>query len=327
MFNLLLTIWIASAGALITPASAEAPVSALRPDAAYTRFTFTSRDGLILNYVRYPETSATLRPIVISPGCAESAYRYEALVDDLSALGYGPIYILEHRGQGFSEGTGARADLVHVDHFAEYVTDFADFVRGPVRADLAARGFTAAPDLIAHSMGGAIANLALLDDPTLAHKVVYVAPMMDINTSILNPMNDRLALWAAELLCAVGLGESVNVGAGRARRMATPGAPREFREGILRAGVTPGWLKEALRATRVIRKHATDHAEPSLMITAKRDRLVGNEALRTYAAEAQNVGLLELDGPHGLHHVRQTRAQLVQAIDGFFRGCADRLAN
>ena len=149
------------------------------------------------------------------------------LVEDLRARGYGPIYILEHRGQGHSQGPGARADLVHVDRFTNYVTDFTDFMRGPVAQDLAAGGITTAPFVIAHSMGGAIVNLALRDAPDLARKVAYVAPMMDINTSVLNPMHDRAALWAAKLLCAAGLCDRIAVAnLGRKRRMAIPGVAR-----------------------------------------------------------------------------------------------------
>ena len=301
LLNLLL---LASLGTMTLSAPLHASVTAEAQTSAQTRLAFTSRDGLNIEYVRYEASSTALRPIVISPGCGESAYRYEELVADLRARGYGPIYVLEHRGQGFSDGTGLRSDVVHVRRFAEYVVDFVDFMRGPVATDLAARGYHGAPDLIAHSMGGAIANLALGADPSLARKVVYVAPMMDINTSILNPMDDRLALWAAELLCAAGFGEKIGVGGlGRARRLKTPGVAQEIAAGIYRGGVSPSWLKESIKATKVIRKQASAHAEPSLMITARRDRLVSNGALRTYAAEAQNCGLLDVDGPHGLHHV------------------------
>ena len=287
---------------------------------AAERFDFYARDGLRLSYVRHAENMITAGPVVIAPGAGESAYRYEALIADLRTKGFGPIYALEHRGQGYSEGGGQRADLVHTDHFESYVSDFAEFLRGPVRQDLSTYGFVDAPFLIAHSMGGAIANLALTEDPKLARRVAYVAPMMDINTAILNPMHDRVALWAADLLCVAGLCDGLAVGAlGRKRRMAIPGVARELQEGIFRRGVTPGWLAESIRATWQIQARAHDHTEPSLMITALRDRLVQSSSLRQYAATAGDCRLLEVDGPHGLHHDDQARGIMVNAIDDFFR--------
>ena len=72
--------------------------------------------------------------------------------------------------------------------------------------------------------------------------------------------------------------------------------------------MTPGWLKESIRATRQIQAQAQAHAEPSLIITARRDRLVQNASLRDYAAVAANCSLHEIDGPHGLHHDQKSRA-------------------
>ena len=326
MFNLSLVILVASLSTLIAPALADAPISVVQPSATYARLTFVAADGLALSYVRYPAPSPDLHPIVIAPGAGESAYRWDDFVGELRARGYGPIFILEHRGQGYSAGSGVRTDLVHIDRFSRYVADFLDFVHGPVKHDLASLGFNQAPDVIAHSMGGAIANLALAEDPYLVRKIVYVSPMMDINTSILNPMHDRLALWAAEALCATGFCERLAVaGLGRARRLKIPGVSREIEEGIFRGGVTPGWLAASIRATNAIRKQTTLHSERALMITALRDRLVQNSALRTYAKKARNCSLLEIDGPHGLHHDGRSRFILLDAIDGFFRTCEDEL--
>lgn len=326
MLNLVLMILVASVSTLIAPASARSAWDLLVPNPAYSRLAFTADDGAVLNYVIYPKVSKQLHPLVIAPGAGESVYRWDAFVSGLRERGYGPIYVLEHRGQGYSANTGVRTDLVHIDRFSRYVTDFLQFVHGPVRSDLVSRGYVGAPDIIAHSMGGAIANLALGEDAHLAHRIAYVSPMLDINTAILNPMHDRMALWAAEALCATGFCERLAVaGLGRARRMKIPGVPQEIREGIFRGGVTPGWLRASIHATDRIRKLESLHAEPTLMVIALRDRLVQNSALFRYASHARNVKVFEIDGPHGLHHDARSKGELLDVLDDFFKTCEEEL--
>src|SRR5690606_27922035 len=75
---------------------------------------------------------------------------------------------------------------------------------GPVKKDLLDRGITKKPPLVAHSMGGAITNLALRKRPDIADRVAYIAPMFDINFG-LAPRKPLQVL--AEVLCYAGCGK------------------------------------------------------------------------------------------------------------------------
>lgn len=293
---------------------ARAETFAPRPaDASGVRAQIKSRDGLNLSYMRFGGEVGP-DPVVISPGRGESAYRYEELATELIGRGFGPVYILEHRSQGFSSRTAERRQLVHVDSFDQYATDLTDFIKTVTRRP---------PLLIAHSMGGAVANLALLKDPAVARKVVYVAPMLDINTSWMNMFRDRPAYWLTKLLCAAGLCDELALAAVKAPGpRQPPSLHREYAEGIYSTGVTPGWLKAAIDATWTLRAHASSHHEPSLFLIAKYDRLVQNEAVRAYVCEASNCRVEELEGSHSLHLNQRAKQPLVEAIVGFFSTCA-----
>jgi alpha-beta hydrolase superfamily lysophospholipase len=102
--------------------------------------SFLSADGTRISYAVFDrkESGPTLGPLVIAQGKGESLYRYSEFVEEMSTKGYGPIYLIEHRGQGYSEKL---LDLsIHVNRFDEYVEDFISFIDGPVSKDLAYRG-------------------------------------------------------------------------------------------------------------------------------------------------------------------------------------------
>ena len=111
---------------------------------------FTTPDGLKIAYkiFRVPHAKAN---IVISSGRTESMVKYKELVYDLMQNGYS-VYILDHRGQGFSSRTLANPQIGHVENFYDYVDDLKFFVENFVPKKPKCI-------LLAHSMGGAIASL------------------------------------------------------------------------------------------------------------------------------------------------------------------------
>jgi len=111
---------------------------------------FTTPDGLKIAYKIFQVPHAKAN-IVISSGRTESMVKYKELIYDLMHNGYS-VYILDHRGQGFSSRMLKNPQIGHVDNFYHYVDDLKYFVdnfvpKKPKRI------------LLAHSMGGAIASL------------------------------------------------------------------------------------------------------------------------------------------------------------------------
>ena len=113
--------------------------------------------------------------IVISSGRTESMVKYKELIYDLNHNGYS-VYILDHRGQGFSGRMVADVQMGYVDAFDNYAHDLHHFIVKKVKTRKPKHLF-----LLGHSMGGAIAarTLELYDDGFEA--AVLSSPMLQPN--------------------------------------------------------------------------------------------------------------------------------------------------
>ncbi|RUO63686.1 alpha/beta fold hydrolase [Pseudidiomarina insulisalsae] len=127
--------------------------------------------------------------VLLSPGRIEGAIKYPELVWELGQLGYA-VAILDHRGQGFSDRLGPNRHNGHVEHFDDFVDDFAAFARA-VEAVMHTKYPADLPvHVLAHSMGGAIAALYLARYPHKVKSAVLCSPMFGIQTG-------RIPHWAA----------------------------------------------------------------------------------------------------------------------------------
>ena len=129
---------------------------------------FTSFDNLKIAYKIFP-VSHSKASLVISSGRTEGMVKYQELIYDLNQNGYS-VYILDHRGQGYSQRMLADVQLGYVYHFEDYVKDLHQFVRDyvPKSKNMI---------LIAHSMGGAIASLYVEEYPYNFDGLVLSSPM------------------------------------------------------------------------------------------------------------------------------------------------------
>jgi len=113
---------------------------------------FYSHDKLKIAYKIFQVKDAKAEIVILS-GRTEGMVKYQEFIYDLNENGYN-VYILDHRGQGYSQRLLADSQVGHVNDFLNYVVDVKYFVdkvvpRGKKRI------------LFAHSMGGAIASLYL----------------------------------------------------------------------------------------------------------------------------------------------------------------------
>ena len=112
--------------------------------------SFPGEGGIGIRYRAFQPAGAT-DALVILPGRAEAAIKYAEVVYDLRALGLA-IYVLDHRGQGWSGRMTSDFEIGHVEQFDDYVKDLKTFHD----RILAPRGYPKTT-LLGHSMGGAIA--------------------------------------------------------------------------------------------------------------------------------------------------------------------------
>jgi lysophospholipase len=89
--------------------------------------------------------------IVISNGRRENVLKYKEVIFDLYNNGYS-VYIVDHRGQGFSERINiSEKQMGHIDDFDFYVSDLKKYYNEFVKINHHKKIF-----LLAHSMGAAI---------------------------------------------------------------------------------------------------------------------------------------------------------------------------
>ena len=117
--------------------------------------------------------------IVISSGRRENALKYKELIYDLYNNGYS-VYILDHRGQGFSERINkADKQMGHIDDFAYYVSDLKKYYNEFAKVNLHKKIF-----LLAHSMGATIGTRYIEKFPHDFDAAAFSSPMFGLRFPI-----------------------------------------------------------------------------------------------------------------------------------------------
>ncbi len=292
---------------------------------------FSGRDGLTLHYLSY--TSPSHRQVVlISPGRGESYIKYTETAWDLFHCGY-DVFIIDHRGQGFSDRILANSQLGHVDKFSDYVDDLEQLCELVIRGDRYQHKF-----LLAHSMGGAIATLLLQRQPDLFNAIALVAPMFGITLPMPEWLAERILNWTE---VRPHLRESYAPGTGDWH--ATPFGENTLTHSRVRyqrnlrlcadhpriqiGGPTTHWVREAINAGREIEMLAPTFQQPIILLQAQEDVVVDNQAQNRFCLARQNAGYacypthpIVLSGARHeiLFEKDPIRAQALQHITDFF---------
>lgn len=284
--------------------------------------TMTGADGVPLSFRIY-EPADSAGALVVLGGRTESQAKYAELLLDLAPARY-TLYILDHRGQGFSGRLLTDPHKGHVERFEDYIEDLDEFMRRAVRPERHARTV-----LLAHSMGGAIAVLYAAEHPV--DGLILSAPMLAIRTTPLPRPAAKALAWT---LTALGLGRSYvpggkpydpsdpfedNVLTGsQVRFELNQRLTQRYSETAL-GGPTNRWADKAFRACRRAKEAARRIAAPILLLEAGEDRVVspaGLKALRDAAPQAEHVVLA--GARHELLMERDDiRDQALQAIRAF----------
>jgi len=260
----------------------------LEPDGfAWSRFT--ASDGALLRAGRLAAPSPRGDCVLVG-GFTEFAEKYFETMRDLASRGL-TVSFLDWRGQGGSVRPlrlPGRPRPRDYDRDAADLIEFIEALPGPRRPRT----------LVAHSMGGAIALLALERRPALCERLVLSAPMLGIVTGATPP-------HAAEAIAAtarwLGCGLMIPPGARRPSRPPEPAnSPTSSdpqrcrlqhawfaaRPELAFAGPTFGWLDTAFRLTHRLRDRRLlgRIATPTLLGSAGIERFVDPAAHRWAAA-------------------------------------------
>lgn len=264
---------------------------------------FTGANGVkIFNaYVKHPEPKGS---IVISSGRTEAAIKYKEVIYDFYQNGYS-VFILDHRGQGQSGRMAENRFKGHVENFDLFVQDLKQFYETVVKPNTDSK-----PNLVCHSMGGAIGALYAIQHPDDFEKVVFNAPMFGINMPIPGWLANGIAstssffggLFSDEPGYSLGQGDwaewpfegntvsqsEVRFGIHEQEQLTHP----EIQLG----GITFGWLKEALVAMDHIANNANKLKNPVLLLQASADVIVFNDSQNAACEKMPNCQLEVVKG-------------------------------
>lgn len=285
---------------------------------------FNSFDGAPLFYYTYCQSDAKAA-LVISHGFCEFAEKYQELIYYFLQEGYS-VYLLEHRGHGYSKRETGDVQKVHITHFEDYIRDFACFVEHIVGNREESKV------LFAHSMGGAIAVRYLEEYPDVFDGAILSAPMLKLQTGV---YPEKIAELIAAYFTATGRGERYAAGQGgfddtpdfagssciSKERYCYVYGKRKKDLQYQTYGATYRWLFEALKATGSLRKRRNlDQIKiPILLFEAGRDHMVGNAAIEQAAERIAEAKLIRME--HSKHEIfnadEKTRSSYYETIFKF----------
>jgi len=288
----------------------------------------TARDGRQIRYAHFPSAS-DYGTVVILPGRNECIEKYFETVRDLAKRGFSAV-ALDWRGQGGSDRLLRDPRRGHVRSFNQYVTDLDQFFREVVLPDCRPP-FT----VLGHSTGSLVALLAAPHLATRVRRMVLVAPLLEIQTSL--PLGPARAL--TKLLCTLGLGR-IYV-AGRSKRgKEVPFQPNALtsdekrynrNQALVQAfpelfvgGPTAAWVNAAWSAAARVSDpdFRASIRVPILFLAAGMDRIVSTPAIERYARGLRSAKVLTIDGAQ--HEILQEsdifREQALAAFEAFAKG-------
>lgn len=270
-------------------------------------------DGARLRVAIWPVPEQARGTALVLTGRAEFIEKYTETAETLTARGF-RVVALDWRNQGLSDRPLPNRQIHHLTDFARLVDDLDEVYRQVV-APVAAE--TGGPlILLAHSMGGLVATLALTrhadDDPDRYAAVLLSAPMYAIHTG---PLPRWLVRVLASLGLARGWGARYALGQGDydpaegrfspdnkitadPRRYAAFHGPYAERPELRVGGVSFAWVaaaldaEDALRHTLPLERVRT----PVLLLSAPEDRVVRADAYRTMANRLGKAQVVDYPG-------------------------------
>lgn len=223
--------------------------------------------------------------IVISPGRTEGYAKYQELTYELFQLGYA-IFIVDHRGQGFSSRLLDNPHIGHVEEFSHYAEDFKQFIDDIVRPKSIGNLY-----LLAHSMGCAIAMLYMMNNESVFSRAALLSPMFGISSGFIPaPVARSLVDMFRDTLLWESNKEKYFPGQVDYHDkpfIDNPLTTSEVRFRIMQetfqrypetqlGGISFHWLHNAIEATDHILNNIQQQPIPILLMSAGNDRVVDN---------------------------------------------------
>ena len=286
-------------------------------------------DGGVLHAELYEQPTAT-RAVVVLHGYTESGEKFREMTWYFLQSGFN-VYAIDHRGHGKSVRKISDTSITHVDAFSDYLRDLEEFMSGVVLP----RTKHLPRVLYAHSMGGAIGGMTLMNHPEYFARAVLTAPMIA-------PSSAPFPSWAgaaiAKFMCAIGKTREMSFigrpfdpqsetfeasfGTGRARFDYYERKRLENRH-LQNCAPTYGWVREAIGVTKVLLNRELDRQieTPLLLCQAARDTVVRLPEQNKFVSLLPHAQLRAFDAKHEIYMSDDmVMREYVPAVIGFLRG-------
>ncbi|WP_354622830.1 alpha/beta fold hydrolase [Psychromonas sp. MME2] len=252
--------------------------------------------------------SANNKVIVISQGRNESVLKYKEVAFDLYQQGY-DLFLIDHRGQGFSERLGGDQFRGHVQNFQDYVTDLNQFIHS-----LDLQKHYQYRYLLAHSMGGTISALYLEQYPHPFQAASLFSPMLSINiggipnsiAKILTYSSAEICSWFNDKACYIFAGGPHKIKSFQGNDLTSSEVRfRASQNTFLQApttqlgSATMRWVAESISASEAAVASANNIKIPVLVIQAGDDSVVSASGQNDFFANMKNCKdkqLMTIDG-------------------------------
>jgi lysophospholipase len=248
-------------------------------------------DGAALAYA-YVVPAQPKYALLLIQGRTEAYQKYHELFYDLAAQGVA-VFSLDHRGQGLSPRELEDPHKGHITDFTLYSQDQRQFIAEVVKTQ------TNLPlDLLAHSMGGAIAVQLLTQQPTLFRRAVLTSPMIAPNAKVAFSEQDGCYLaaafdWTCPDCYAGFVSQPYPHDQAFAENILTSSNTRYqlFRElykkqpQLQLGGPTWSWLSQACEVAEQMPNFARQVKTPVLMLQSGAEQAVSNSAQEQFCQE------------------------------------------
>ena len=275
-------------------------------------------------YNRYDAKGA----VVIVHGYTESAEKFRELAWYLLQEGYS-VFAADHRGHGRSVRALEDTSVTHVDDFDDYLRDLEQFMDRVVKPRMGGAPLY----LYAHSMGGAVGGLALMEHPDWFERAVLNAPMV---AAVTKPLPGFLAEVMAKAFCAAGKGKT-RAFVGKPfdpanepfeTSHATSRARYDYYESkriahpyLQNCSPTYQWLREALGVTKRLYAGAEKIKTPVLLCQAGLDSIVKLPPQDKFVSLTPGAKLVRFEGKHELYCAHNELLEgYIDTVLRFYRG-------
>lgn len=277
----------------------------------------------------YEQPDAT-RAVVILHGYTESAEKFREMTWYFLNEKFN-VYAIDHRGHGKSVRKISDTSITHVDAFSDYLRDLEEFMSGVVlpRTEHLPRV------LYAHSMGGAIGGMTLMNHPEYFARAVLTAPMIAPSSAPLPRWAGKLA---ADFMCAIGKredrafigkpfspeNEPFETSCATSRvRFDYYERKRIDNAHLQNCSPTYGWVQEAIGVTKVLLDPAKDKqiTTPLLLCQASLDKTVCLPEQKQFVAQVPCAKLSVYPAKHEIYmSTNDVMEKYVPEVIEFLRG-------